>query len=175
MVWCLITNCTARAGSLGVVDLRIHVAVVARPIMGVLTDLVVADESEAEAMAGSGSPLERWPGIDAKGIDHVKLGMLLSIMAGEPYRDSLVGEFAQLAEASEDGPWVFQVPPRLVSSLSKIEDHELGRLSEQWSAVEEFAYSGYDLATVAEVMTSLRELSKLALSEGKSLLMWMCL
>jgi hypothetical protein len=143
--------------------------------MGILTDLVVADESEAEAVAGSGGPLERWSGIDAKGIDQVKLGMLLSIMAGEPYRSSLVGEFVQLAEDSEDGPWVFRVPPRPVSSLSKIKDDELGRLSERWLAVEEFADSGYDLATVTEVVASLRELSKRALSEGKGLLMWMCL
>jgi hypothetical protein len=143
--------------------------------MGVLTDLIVADESEADTVARSGGPLQHWPGIDAKGIDHVKLGHLLSIIAGEPYRNSLIGEFTQIAEVSNDGPWVFRVPPRLVVSLSQIDDAELGQITEQWWAIEEFARSRYNLASVTMVMTSLRDLSKRAVAEGKDLMMWMCL
>jgi hypothetical protein len=143
--------------------------------MGVLTDLVVADESEADAVAASGDPLQRWPGIDAKGIDQVTLGKLLAIITDEPYRNSLAGEFMLIAELSDDGPWVFRAPPRLVSSLSEIADEALDRISAEWSAVEEFALSGYGRASVAEVASSLRDLSKRAISDGKHLLMWMCL
>lgn len=143
--------------------------------MGVLTDLIVAYESEAGAVAESESPLRDWPGIDAKGIDHVKLGKLLSILTSEPYSNSLVGEFRQIAELSDDGPWVFRLPRGLVLALSKMNEAELGRISVQWSAVEEFDRSGYDLATVTELLAALRELSKTAMAEGKDVLMWMCL
>ena len=143
--------------------------------MGVLTDLVVADESEAEELAASISPLERWPGIDAKGIDPVKLGKLLSILAGESYSHSIPGEFSEIAAFSDDGPWVLRVPPRLVLSLSEIGDADVRRISTQWFAGEEFAHSGYDLAITEEVVTSLRELSKKATAERKEMLMWMCL
>lgn len=143
--------------------------------MGVLTDIVVADVSEADEVAGSIGPLQRWPGTDAKGIDHAKLGKLLSIVAGEPYTERLFGEFSQLAETSEDGPWVFQVPRRLVSYLSEMNDHEMSSVLAQWWMIEEFTHSGYAQALAGEVLNSLRELSNMAISEGKDLLMWMCL
>ena len=79
-------------------------------------------------------------------------------------------EIHQIAEFSEDGPWVFRVPHRLVLALSEMDDVELGRISVQWSAVEEFAHSGYNLATVSELISSLRELSNRAMAEGKILL-----
>jgi hypothetical protein len=143
--------------------------------MGVLTDLIIAEESEAEAVAAMKGPLQRWPGIDAKGVDHIKLGKLLSIVTNTPYQNSFVGEFVQIAEASDDGPWVFRVPPRLVAPLAAMAGDDIGPVSAQWAATEEFALSGWDEASVAQMLASICGLSKQAAAEGKSLLMWMCL
>lgn len=143
--------------------------------MSVLTDLIIADESEAKAIAVSGSPLLHWSGIAAKGIDHVKLGKLLSIVMGVPYQNSFINEFTQIAEASEDGPWVFRMPPRLVRPLAAMQGDELVRISGQWATAEEFARSGWDEAAVIQMLTSICDLSKQAIATGKALLMWVCL
>lgn len=41
--------------------------------MGVLTDLVIADPSEAERIGSSDCPSKDFGGLDARGIDPVKL------------------------------------------------------------------------------------------------------
>ena len=44
--------------------------------MGVLTDLAVTHETEADDLAASESPIPRSPGIDATGINQVMPGTL---------------------------------------------------------------------------------------------------
>ncbi len=76
--------------------------------MGVLTDVVIADEGEAEAVATERVPAKRWRGIDAKGIDQVKLATLWARLAQRGLDvESIVKlttDFATLFEVSEGGP-----------------------------------------------------------------------
>src|SRR5690242_6358615 len=88
---------------------------------GLATALVMADEREARAVAEDPAPCRRWPGVDAKGLDQVKLALLWALLDEQPFRDESVLEFAPLAEVSEDGPWVFRVPPPLVAALAALE------------------------------------------------------
>lgn len=143
--------------------------------MGVLTDLVLADESEAEAICKSMGPLQSWPGIDAKGIDHIKLGMLLSILTGEPYRDSFIDECVLLAEEPEDGPWVYRVPEQLVGLLADLDGDRLTQTATAWSKIEEFVLDGWSPPEVGSVLAELHRIAREARAQGKSLLMWVCL
>jgi hypothetical protein len=143
--------------------------------MGVLTDLVVADESEAPAVGGSSVPWHTWLGIDAKGIDHVKLAKLMSILLGLPYQNSFAAEFAQLHEQSEDGPWVFKVPTRLVAALATLDEHRVTQVAIEWSKIQEFALDRWPTSAVDEVLKRISSLAKKAASQKKSLLIWMSL
>lgn len=143
--------------------------------MGVLTDIVVASEAEAGAVGRASVPSQQWPGMDAKGIDQIKLGMLLSLLSGEPYRDSLVDEFTFLWEQSDDGPWVYRIPPCLVDRLSQLQGPELQRVAQEWARIEEFRLVNWKPADVEAVLRALVGLAEQARSQGKDLLMWMCL
>ena len=126
--------------------------------MGVLTELVVADESEAPAVGGSSVPSHTWPGIDAKGIDQVKLAKLMSILLSQPYQNSFVAEFTQLHEQSEDGPWVFKLPPRLVTALAALDEHWLMQVAMEWSQIQEFMLDRWPASAVDEVLKGVSHL-----------------
>jgi hypothetical protein len=140
-----------------------------------LTDIVVAKSGEAGLVAESTIPYQTWPGMDAKGIEHIKLGQLLSILAGEPYQNCVIGEFTLLHEASDDGPWVYRIPDRLIDHLIQIDPSGLDQLAYEWSQIEAFALDAWQPDMVASVLIGLHSLAREARGTGKDLLMWVSL
>lgn len=142
--------------------------------MGVLTDFVVADLAEAQTVCDSSCPCQDFDGFDAKGIDTVKLGTLHAILRGEVYSHS--GDTV-LCSGGEDGPWVFEVPPELMQRLAALTAQQLEVTARTWAATEEFSprYDDWPLEAVQEVLNELAALCKRAVTQGKSVLMWMCL
>src|SRR5215207_6182572 len=105
--------------------------------MGVLTDLVIADLSEAEAVARSSAPWETWRWVDAKGHNELTLAALLCILRGEKYREEISEEFPPLAQASEDGPWVYAVPEVLLIALQHLDEGRIPGAVSEWLRTEE--------------------------------------
>ena len=143
--------------------------------MGVLTDFLVADEIDAAKVGQSFTPLEEWAGIEGKGIEHVKLGRLWALVSGATYQSSFIREFSQLHEQSEDGPWVFRVPGKLVVAIAGLDDCRGSEISREWAKVEEFALDRWDAASVEKFLSEFRVLAQQACAQNKSLLMWMSL
>lgn len=137
----------------------------------VLSALLVADEREARSVAAAPAPLGRWPGLDAQGLDQVKLALLWALLAGEPFRDELVLEFAPLEEVSADGPWVFRVPPALVAALADLEAPRAAELAARWAACEELELDGWEPAAAGAMLDQLRGVARAAGAAGKPLLM----
>ncbi len=137
----------------------------------VISDLVIADEREARAVAGEAVPRRRWTGIDAEGVDQVKLATLWALLAGREFRDELVSEFVPLHEVSDDGPWVFRFPAPLVQLLAELEDDRASRLGSAWAGTEELELDGWDAESVAPLLHGLRSLARGAHAEKKSVLM----
>lgn len=138
-----------------------------------LTDLLIADESEAKVISESGYPLEQWKGIDAKGQSQITLGTLLCLLTQESYRNEVIDEFVLLAEVSIDGPWVFKLPDRLVWGLSQVDNENLPAIARQWSQTDEMLTAGFDRAK--ELLAEIAQLSNEATSQQKKLLLWICL
>jgi len=146
--------------------------------MGVLTDFVVADLNEAQKVGESGAPYKEYNGIDAKGIDQVKMGTLYAILSGTEYDpEFLTSEESFLYTGSEDGPWVQHVPNTLTSLLAKLSADDIPRIAEAWGKTEEFdpSYSGWSLEDINAFLLEISKLALLAIHENKALLMWMCL
>jgi hypothetical protein len=66
--------------------------------MGVLTDFVAIDRSEAQRVCDSLCPSQDFAGIDAKGIDPVKLGALYALLTGTAFDPAFMGDDSLLAE-----------------------------------------------------------------------------
>jgi hypothetical protein len=141
----------------------------------VLIDYVIATREEAKQLAAAIDPSKHWPAIDAKRIEHVKLGRLMSVLSSTPYSPGFVQECEQLAEASEDGPYVLQVPTRLVNSLAQLGPDRVQIVGRQWSGAEEFALDRWTEEEVIEMLGRLTELAKKTVADGKQMLMWVSL
>lgn len=140
--------------------------------MGVLTDLVIANTDKAENVAHSIAPLNEWRGIDAKGHSQITLGTLLCILRGDDYGETVLEEFPLLAQASEDGAWVFAVPQDLVTALHQSDDAQIPTIVTEWLKSEEMQNANYN---VENFLRDLKNLVTEAVSQQKSVLMWMCL
>ncbi|MCO6436744.1 MAG: hypothetical protein J5J06_06630 [Phycisphaerae bacterium] len=148
--------------------------------MAVLSDIIIARPDEAGSInAAEGKHLQRWPSLESKGIDTVKLGTLSKILMDRPVNDvDAVASFmldAILDEASEDGPWVFQVPDELVAAVAALDSPTIDRVAQAWAATEEFQLSRWSERDVREYMRDLVTISARARAEGKTLLLWMSL
>jgi hypothetical protein len=141
--------------------------------VGVLSDIVVADESQAEAILSMSVPSQELPGADVKGIDTIKLATLESILTGQPYEQ--VESHDPVAGDSDGGPWVFAVRPSLVSALATASDTQLSAAATEWSATEEFQLDAWPLDAVRSVLAELTRVSKLATNERKRVFLWMSL
>lgn len=142
--------------------------------MGVLTDFVVADLADAQKVCDSSAPYRDFDGLDAKGIDPVKLDTLLAVLRGEAFHPVTHN---LLSSRGEEGPWVFEVPPDLVQRLAALTAQQLEVTARQWAATEEFSprYDNWPLEAVQEILNELAALSKRAVAQSKSILMWMSL
>jgi len=139
--------------------------------MGVLTDIIVARSTDAEAILETQVPSQRYPGFDAKGLDEAHLAALLGVLgdADDDWADSL----EPLAQADEEGPWLFELPAELVTQLAQLPDGEQARVAAAWGKTDECGEWAPEL--VRPMLEGLVKYARQATDEGKQLLMWICL
>ena len=146
--------------------------------MGVLTDIVLAGTNEAKKVEASDGPSREFPGIDAKGIDQVRMGTLYAILTSTEYDPGfMLDEESVIEPDDEDGPWVQIVPQEMVLLLSELPDAGIPAVADQWSKTEEFQpeYSSWSQEDILKFLEQIRSLSKKALTDNKTMYMWMCL
>ena len=142
--------------------------------MGVLSDLVVAPAEEAERVAHASVPSREFGGIDVKGIDTVKFGMLHAMLTGRTF-DDVLPSYDPVAEVPADGPWVFRLPEELVARLAALSPEERQAAGVKWAATEEFALSGWEEAAVSDGLVEICRLARQAADSRQALFLWMCL
>lgn len=142
--------------------------------MGALTDFVVADRGDARHVCDSPNPSREFGGLDGKGIDTVKLGLLHALLRGGEF-DRAIHE--PVCDGGPEGPWVFEVPPDLVRRLAGFTPAELAEAGRKWAAVVVFSprYDNWPAGRVQQQLGDLAALCRRAAGEGKPVLMWMCL
>jgi serine protease inhibitor len=129
--------------------------------------------------AARGSHLKRWPCLESKGIDTIKLGTLSQILSNRSVNDvNTVATFmtdALLDQRSDDGPWVFLVPEQLQAALVSLDEEAQDTVAEKWAATEEFSIAGWLLADVEDYLQDLVAHARKSRQAEKSLLPWLSL
>lgn len=142
--------------------------------MGVLSDLVVAPAGDAERIGRARVPVAELGGIDIKGIDLVKFGMLHSILTERPFKQVL-SEYNPIVTVSDEGPWVFQIPSDLVTRLATLDGEDQRNAVTRWAATEEFARDRWPASAVAQAFEGIVSLARKAEDAGHSLFLRMTL
>ncbi len=143
--------------------------------MGVLTDILIVDEGEAEKVAAASAPTGRWKGMAAKGLDQVKLAKLWALLEDRSPADEPDEEFTLLAQQSDEGPWVFRIPPALTELLARLDDGRVRSKARDWAAIEEFEADGWSGEEVRAALAELCGLAREATKQETSLLLWVSL
>ena len=136
--------------------------------MGILSDLISAPSTAADAIARSAAPNRDFDAADIKGVDDMKFVALHGQLTGDSL-DDVLAIYDPVASASEDGPWVFQIPTVLVQRLASMNGAELASVAERWSRAEEFTLDGWTPADVHEALASICSMATQAQDRGHSL------
>src|SRR5207253_1912724 len=123
----------------------------------------------------SNCPAQEFAGLDAKGIDQIKLATLYAILTKSDFEPGFMND--TLSSGGEEGPWVMEVPPDLVERLAELKPRQRTAAGKKWAATEEFSpqFDDWPVEAVQQILQDLALLCQRAVAEKKSVLMWMCL
>ena len=159
--------------------------------MGILTDFVMADVSEANAVA-SAVDRGKWPTVSSGRLTTLEVARLHFVMTGEdpdapasppqtvrnPFTKAEVpvtifmqymSTFTTLVDGGEF--WVHQLPASLVGEIAQASD--LPSIAERWAACDEM--EGAEAGYLSDLLSQLRDLARRAQSSEKALLLWFSL
>ena len=138
--------------------------------MGILTDILVAAPSEAEAIIADHRHAQNWPCAQFKGLTPMELGDLCDALGINGGYKALIC----IALESEGALSIYQFPDTFPALLAGCDDEQLRKVAVKWAAGENLAFDEVNPADLNVPLRRIRELSKQALSANKSLLLWMC-
>jgi hypothetical protein len=140
--------------------------------MGILTNIVAAEEDEVEAIGDSLHPVDEWSGISLRDISIAKIATLHSLLTGDLFDDAAVlCEPIYISPA--EGALVLRLAEELKERLAELDEDALEAIAAELTATEEFESAGWDEEEVGGMLADLAELARLAESQGQTLFVWM--
>lgn len=140
--------------------------------MGILTNIVAAEEDEAEAIGDSLQPVDEWSGISLRDISIAKIATLHCLLTGDLFEDA-----AALCEpiyiSPAEGALVLRLADEVRERLAELDEDALESIAAELTATEEFELAGWDEEAVGEMLADLADLARLADSQGQALFVWM--
>jgi hypothetical protein len=140
--------------------------------MGLLVNIVAADEEEIEAVGLSQHPVDEWSGIEAREIDTAKLAMLHCLLTGDNFEDAL-SAYEPVFVGDEEGALVLRLPDVVAEKLAGFEEEALDEVGKELAATEEFELNNWPLEEVQSLVVQMGDLARLADSQGQIMLVWM--
>lgn len=139
--------------------------------MGILTNIVAADEDEFAAIGESLRPADEWSGIERRGIDTAKIATLHCLLTGDEFGQAL--SLYEPVYVSMEDALVLRLADEVTEKLATLDEEALQRVSEELSATEEFELEAWDAEEVQDFVMALAELAQIAESQGQTLFVWM--
>jgi hypothetical protein len=140
--------------------------------MGILVNIVSANEEDVEAIGESNHPVDEWNGIEARDIDKAKFITLHCLLTGDGIEDAVYG-YEPVYYTSEDGPVVLRIPDELTERLASLEEDALEIVGEELAATEEFEVSDLPVEEVQSLVAEIASLARSAESQSQTLFIWM--
>ena len=119
--------------------------------MGVLCDLVIADQGAAEAIGTTQRLFDTFRVFPTKLLDPVTLSGLFSLI--DPASPE-IESWWEVALYEEEELWVYQLPAHFVEKLAHLLESERSTLARQWAQTDEIEWF-YDHASPVEIEADL--------------------
>jgi hypothetical protein len=139
--------------------------------VGILTNIVAAEEDEFAAIGESLRPADEWSGIERRGIDTAKIATLHSLLTGDEFGHAL--SLYEPVYVSMEDALVLRLADEVTEKLAAYDEDALVRVAEELAATEEFELEAWDAEEVQDFVMALAELAQIAESQGQTLFVWM--
>ena len=139
--------------------------------MGILTNIVAAEEDEYAAIGESLRPVDEWSGIERRGIDTAKIATLHCLLTGDEFEEAL-GSYEPVY-AGDEGALVLRVADEVMERLATLDEEALELVAAELAATEEYEMEQWEPEDVQALVMDLADLARLAESQGQVLFVWM--
>lgn len=139
--------------------------------MGILTNIVAAEEDEIIAIGESPRPVDEWSGIERRGIDTAKIATLHCLLTGDEFEEAV--SCYEPVYVADEGAVVLRLADAVAERLATLDDEALDLVGEELAATEEYEQEQWETEDVQAMMIDLGELARLADSQGQALFVWM--
>lgn len=139
--------------------------------MGILTNIVAAEEDEISAIGESLRPVDEWSGLERRGIDTAKIATLHCLLTGDEFEEA-IGAYEPVYVADE-GAVVLRIADQVMERLATMDEDALELVAEELAATEEYELEQWEAEDVQALVMELADLARLAESQGQVLLVWM--
>ncbi|MBL0206833.1 MAG: hypothetical protein IPP84_02370 [Propionivibrio sp.] len=140
--------------------------------MEMMTNIVAAEEDEYSAVGESSNPLDEWSGIEAPGLDSIKIATLHSLLTSDPLQVAL--DRYEPVYVAENEILVLRLADEMLEKLATIDEDALESIAIELAATEEFENEHWETEDIVEQLISLVDLAQLAESQGQVLFVWIC-
>jgi hypothetical protein len=141
--------------------------------MSLLTDFVIAPPGSGEEVGQSVNPADRWPTLQAKGVETIKLATLLCLVTNQAYSNDVQKSFRLVGGDKEEGPWVFEFPSEALQGFASIATSQLSSLASAWAGTDELRADGWSSADAEDCIAAISQQAKAALASSNSLYLWL--
>lgn len=139
--------------------------------MGILTNILAAEDDEYEAIGESLQPLAEWSGIERRDIDTAKIATLHCLLTGDQF-DMAISAYEPIY-VSGDGAVVLRLTDEVMERLVALDENALALVAEELAATEEYEIEHWDAEEVQVMVMELADLARLAEAQGQVLFVWM--
>ncbi len=140
--------------------------------MGILVNIIAAEEDEVESIGESLQPVDAWSGIELRDVSIAKIATLHCLLTGDLFDDALV-RYEPIYISAAEGALVLRLAEELMERLTGLDEDALDAVATELAATEEFESAGWEDEAIAEMLASLVDLARLAESQGQGLFVWM--
>jgi len=139
--------------------------------MEIVTHILAAEDDELAAIGESTCPLDEWSGIEAPGLDTIKIATLHCLLTGDSLQMALDRYESIYVAASET--LVLRIADEMLEKLAALDDEALANVAGELVATAVFESEGWHVEDVLAQLSELAELAQLAESQGQALFVWM--
>lgn len=139
--------------------------------MGILANIIAAEEDEVESIGESLRPCDEWSGIERRSIDTAKIVTLHCLISGDEF-DYAAGLYEPVYVSGE-GAVVLQLAEEVAQRLAELDEDALYLVAEELAATEDFEQEPWGVDEVQALIMDLADLARLADSQGQQLFVWM--
>jgi hypothetical protein len=140
--------------------------------MGIVTNIIAAEDDEIEAIGESLHPVDKWSGIEMRDVDTAKIATLHSLLTGDLFDDA-VAHYEPVYVSAVEGALVLRLADEVTARLAELDEEPLDQVAAELAATEEFESTGWEEEAIAAMLAELAELARLADSQGQALFVWM--